>query len=115
MHAHFKLTSLGTRCCERNCSNLFLVLQYSTFTCMLLHLFQDSMPEHKKIWDQWCDGYYLELLNQSLNGIPTPPKPFGEMREAEFNSWLSRIDFAKHNSETEKKFKINPPSKQERC
>ena len=82
---------------------------------MLLHLFQDSMPEHKKIWDQWCDGYYLELLNQSLNGIPTPPKPFGEMREAEFNSWLSRIDFAKHNSVTEEKFKINPPSKQERC
>ena len=70
---------------------------------MSLHLFQHSMPEHKKVWDECCDGYYLELLNQSLNGIPTPPKPFGEMCEAEFNSWLSRIDFAKHNSETEKK------------
>jgi hypothetical protein len=69
------------------------------------------MPEHKKVWNEWCDGYYLELLNQSLNGIPTPPKPFEEMRESEFNSWLSRIDFAKHNSETEKKFKINAPSK----
>ena len=65
------------------------------------------MPEHKHLWDKWRDGYYLELLHDSLNCIPTPPKPFKEMRETEFNSWLLKIDFAKQHCETDKKLKIN--------
>ncbi|CAB4029704.1 Hypothetical predicted protein [Paramuricea clavata] len=54
-------------------------------------LFLDSMPEHKKLWDDWLDGYYLELLDGSLNGIPKPPKPFLEMSELllEDNSTLT--------------------------
>mgnify|MGYP002804036238 CR=1 FL=1 len=73
------------------------------------------MPEHKCLWDKWRDGYYLEILHESLNCIPTPPKPFEEMRETELNSWLLKIDFAKQLSGTVNKFKINPPSKNERC
>ena len=73
------------------------------------------MPEHKCLWDKWRDGYFLELLHESLNCIPTPPKPFEKMRETELNSWLIKIDFAKQLSGTDRKFKINPPSKNERC
>lgn len=73
------------------------------------------MPEHKKLWDDWLDGYYLELLDGSLNGIPKPPKPFLDMSEVDLNSWLSKVDFGKHKRESVKKFKISLPSKQERC
>ncbi len=82
------------------------------FYCFFVY---DSMPEHKKIWDDWRDGYYLELLDGCLNGIPEPPKHFLEMSEADLNSWLSKVDFGKHKRESIKKFKISPPSKQERC
>ena len=73
------------------------------------------MPEHKCLWDKWHDGYYLELLYESLNCIPTPPKPFEKMRETELNLWLLKIDFEKQLSGTDTKFKINPQSKKERC
>ena len=73
------------------------------------------MPEHKKLWDSWCDGYYLELLRHGLNDIPKPPKSFVDMSETEITHWLAKVDFAKHEKENEKKSKINPPSKQERC
>ena len=73
------------------------------------------MPGHKSLWDKWHDGYYLELLHESLNCIPTPSKPFREMRETEINLWVLKVDFAKHHSETDNKFRINPPSKSERC
>ena len=73
------------------------------------------MPEHKKLWDSWCDGYYLELLRHGLNDIPKPPKPLVDMSKTEITHWLAKADFTKHEKETEKKFKINPPSKQERC
>ncbi len=72
------------------------------------------MADHKKIWEDWCDGYLLELLDQSLNHIPKPPKDFGNMNEAEFNSWLSKVDLNKKDA-TDNLYKISPPSKQERC
>ncbi len=37
------------------------------------------------------------------------------MSEADLNLWLSKVDFGKHKRESIKKFKISPPSKQERC
>ena len=67
------------------------------------------MPEHKKLWNDWCDIYYLDLLEKSLNVIPTPPKPFAEMEEAELNSWLSKVDFDKPKDDHEKKFKVSVP------
>lgn len=73
------------------------------------------MPEHKKLWNDWCDRYHLELIDKNLNGIPTPPKPFVEMEEAELNSWLSKVDFAKHEDGHERKFKVTVPTKQELC
>ena len=50
-----------------------------------------------------------------LNGIPEPSKSFRDISETEFTQWLARVDFAKQKKENEKKLKINPPSKQERC
>lgn len=73
------------------------------------------MPEHKNLWDDWCDRYYLELIDKSLNDIPIPPKPFIEMEEAELNSWLSKVDFKKLEDDHERKFKVTVPTKQGLC
>ena len=73
------------------------------------------MPEHKKLWNDWCDMYYLDLLEKSLNVIPTPPKPFVEMEEAELNSWLSKVNFEKPKDDHEQKFKVSVPKKQTIC
>jgi hypothetical protein len=72
------------------------------------------MPEHKKIWNDWCDRYYLELINMSVNEIPKPPKDFNQMEEAELNSWLSKIDFNEVPHQ-EKQLKIDVPLKQDLC
>jgi transcriptional regulator of met regulon len=73
------------------------------------------MPEHKKLWNDWLDGYYLELLDGTMNSIPEPPKPFREMSEVDLNLWLSKVNLDQHKRESVKKFKISNPSKQERC
>ncbi len=72
------------------------------------------MPEHKKIWTDWCDRYYLELINMSVNDFPKPPKNFNQMEEAELNSWLSKIDF-NEVPDQEKKLKIDVLLKQDLC
>lgn len=72
------------------------------------------MVDHKKIWEDWCDGYILELLDQGLNHAPKPPKDFGKMNEIEFDSWLSKADL-KQQDASENLLKVNPQSKQERC
>ena len=73
------------------------------------------MPEHKKLWDDWCDRYYLELLDIGLNYIPMPPKSFSEMEEFEMNAWLSKTDLAKSIDSAEKKCKVKVPSKDDFC
>lgn len=78
-------------------------------------LLKESMPDHKKLWNDWCDLYYLDLLEKSLNVIPTPPKPFFEMEDAELNSWLSKVDFDKLNVGREEKFRVSVPKKQTLC
>lgn len=86
---------------------------YHVQNCLLF--FKESMPEHKKLWNDWCDIYYLDLLEKSLNVIPTPPKQFVEMKEAELNSWLSKVDFDKPKDDQEQKFKVSVPKKQTLC
>jgi hypothetical protein len=69
------------------------------------------MPEHKKAWKDWCDAYFLDLIDKSLNVVPKPPKPFAEMTETEFNTWFSKVDLANLESNGGKKFKVKVPSK----
>ena len=73
------------------------------------------MPEHKKAWKDWCDAYFLDLIDKSLNVVPKPPKPLAEMTETEFNTWFSKVDLANLESNGGKKFKVKVPSKQELC
>ena len=72
------------------------------------------MGDHKEIWEDWCNGYLLELLDQGLNHVPKPPKDFGDMNESEFNLWLSKVDFNRKD-DFGILYKINPPSKRECC
>ena len=72
------------------------------------------MLKHKNLLDDWGDGYDLELLDGNMNGILKPPKPFLEMTESDLNLLLSKVGFDKHKTESVKKFKISPPSKEER-
>ena len=46
-------------------------------------------------WEEWCDNYYLELLDMTLNKLPESPKKLEEMNETEVNAWLRNIDFTK--------------------
>ena len=72
------------------------------------------MGDHKEIWEDWCNGYLLQLLDQGLNHVPKPPKDFGDMNESEFNLWLSKVDFNRKD-DFGILYKINPPSKRECC
>lgn len=64
------------------------------------------MPEHKLLWENWCDRYFLALLDKTLNFSDTPPKPFHEMNETEVNTWLHSIDVEKINEQVRYKVKI---------
>ena len=47
------------------------------------------MPEHKKLWNDWRNIYYLDLLEKSLNVIPIPcPKT----HDIPFNSSAKKFD-----------------------
>ena len=56
-------------------------------------MFIDSMPEHRESWEKWSDSFFLELLDKSLNDVPTSLKPLFEMSEQEINSWLEQPNF----------------------
>jgi hypothetical protein len=56
------------------------------------------MPNHKSSWEEWCDNYYLGLLDMTLNKLPSSPKKLEEMNETEVNAWLRSIDFEKKNT-----------------
>ena len=58
----------------------------------------DSMPNHKSSWEEWCDNYYLGLLDMTLNKLPSSSKKLEEMNETEVNAWLRSIDFEKKNT-----------------
>lgn len=73
------------------------------------------MPDHKKLWDDWREHYYLELLDGCLNDVPLPPKPFTEMDEAQLNTGLSKIYLTNSNNNGRKEFTINVPAKRELC
>ena len=64
------------------------------------------MPEHQKIWDQWKDKYYLELLDKGLNSILETSKPFCKMNEEDMNNWLRAQDFTTVPTQI---FKVKPP------
>ena len=66
----------------------------------------DSMPEHKLLWDNWCDRYFLALLDKTLNFPHTPSKPFNEMNENEVTTWLRSIDVEKVNEQGKYKVKL---------
>ncbi len=51
------------------------------------------MSDHKMIWEKWCDCYFLQLLDKSLNRISNHRKQFDEMNEAEVHAWLQKINF----------------------
>ena len=93
-----------------SCIDVFLIY---TELISIFFLCKESMADHQKIWEDWCDGYLLELLDQSLNHVPRPPKDFSEMTESEFNLWLSKVDL--NNDAPDNLYKISPPCKQERC
>lgn len=75
------------------------------------------MPDHKKIWEDWRDRYYLELIDTCLNDVPSPPKPFKQMDEKEFNTWHSKLDFSNPDPgcNNERTFVINIPEKKGFC
>ena len=93
-----------------SCIDVFLIY---TELISIFFLLKESMADHQKIWEDWCDGYLLELLDQSLNHVPRPPKDISDMTESEFNSWLSKVDL--NNDAPDNLYKISPPCKQERC
>ncbi len=53
----------------------------------------ESMPEHKDLWEKYLNMYLSNLIKLGLNHIPSSIKPFKEMTEAEFNTWLSTVNF----------------------
>ena len=73
------------------------------------------MSEHKMLWEKWCDGYFLKLLDQGLNRIPNPPKKLDEMNEAEVHAWLQKIDFEKVKEHMPVKFLVKIPPSEEFC
>jgi hypothetical protein len=68
------------------------------------------MPDHKTLWEKWCDCYYLQLLNSFLNYIPAPPKPFEEMNDVEISTWLRDTKFEDPNTPAKYNIKISPVS-----
>lgn len=65
------------------------------------------MPDHKTMWEKWCDRYYLQLLNSFLNYIPASPKSFEEMNEVEINTWLRNTSFEDWNTPAKYIIKIS--------
>jgi hypothetical protein len=70
------------------------------------------MPEHRESWEKWSDRFFLELLDKSLNGLPTSPKPLFEMSEQEIHSWLEQANF---KEEKQQRYKITVPPVEEFC
>jgi ankyrin repeat protein len=68
------------------------------------------MPDHKTLWEKWCDRYYLQLLNSFLNYIPALPKPFEEMNDVEISTWLRDTKFEDPNTPAKYNIKISPVS-----
>ena len=65
------------------------------------------MPKQKLLWENWCDRYYIELLEKSLNDMPVPPKPLEKMSEPEVHTWLGNISIEEGSK---KKYSIQVPS-----
>ncbi|CAB3996362.1 Hypothetical predicted protein [Paramuricea clavata] len=51
---------------------------------------EDNHPEHMKLWNDFRDQYFLQLLQTGLNCIPQPDKDFATMTEEEFLEWLKK-------------------------
>ena len=75
-------------------------------------MFIDSMPEHRESWEKWSDSFFLELLDKSLNDLPTSLKPLFEISEQEINSWLEQPNF---KEEKQQRHKIRIPPVEEFC
>ena len=73
------------------------------------------MSDHKMIWEKWCDRYFLQLLDKSLNHIPNHPKQFDEMNEAEVHAWLQKINFEEARENAPAKFRVKIPPVEEFC
>ena len=71
------------------------------------------MPEHKLLWENWCDRYFLALLDKTLNFAHTLLKPFNEMNENEVSTWLRSVDAEKVNEQG--KYKVKIPHVDEFC
>lgn len=56
----------------------------------LVMYFSDNHPEHMKLWNDFRDQYFLQLLQTGLNCIPQPDKDFATMTEEEFMEWLKK-------------------------
>lgn len=65
------------------------------------------MPKQKLLWENWCDRYYIELLEKSLNDMPAPPKPLEKMSEPDVHTWLGNISIEEGSK---KKYSIQVPS-----
>ena len=68
------------------------------------------MPDHKSVWEKWCDRYYLQLLSSSLNWLPSPPKPYEAMNETDVNAWIRSIDFEHMTAQDKCHIKVPPVS-----
>ena len=65
------------------------------------------MPKLKLLWENWCDRYYIELLEKSLNDMHAPPKPLEKMSEPKVHTWLGNISIEEGSK---KKYCIQVPS-----
>ena len=68
------------------------------------------MLDHKSVWEKWCDCYYLQLLSSSLNWLPSPPKAYEAMNEADVNAWIRSIDFEHMTAQDKCHIKVPPVS-----
>lgn len=69
------------------------------------------MSEHKRLWENWCDHYYLKLIDKCLNHVPDPPNKLTEMNEAEVDVWLRSLKIEGRTEDTPgyAKFRIQLP------
>ena len=68
------------------------------------------MPDHKSVWEKWCDRYYLQLLSLSLNWLPSPKKAYEAMNETDMNAWIRSIDFEHMTAQDKCHIKVPPVS-----
>ena len=75
------------------------------------------MSEHKRLWENWSDYYYLKLIDKCLNHVPEPPNNLNEMTEAEVDAWLRSLKIEGKTGDTagHEKFKIHLPSVEKFC